>query len=217
LPQIAGARVSSIQVGQVAPLGPRGVPSGFVKDRVEGAIHAGSLGLSGDAQADLTVHGGPEKAVYGYALSSYDAWRKDFTEHAGLLQPGGLGENLTIGGQDETSVCIGDIVRIGGAVLQVTQPRQPCFKFALRFADNRMPRAMIRNGLCGWYYRVREPGVLTPDDSVILEERCNPDWPVTRFFRLITTRRVSAGELAELSAMEGLASQWRASARKGAL
>jgi MOSC domain-containing protein YiiM len=193
------------------------VPSGFVKGRVEGLIHAGPLGLSGDEQADLTVHGGLEKAVYGYALSSYDAWRKEFPEHAGLLQPGGFGENLTIDGQDETSVCIGDIVRAGGAVLQVTQPRQPCFKFALRFADNRMPRAMIRNGLCGWYYRVREPGVLTPGDAVVLEERPNDNWPVARFFRAITTHQARDAELLELATMKGLASQWRAIALKGSL
>lgn len=217
MPKDVSAKVTSIQVGRIAPLGPRGVPSGFVKDRIEGAIRAEPLGLAGDEQADLTVHGGLEKAVYGYALSSYDVWRKDFAEHAGLLLPGGLGENLTIDGQDETSVCIGDIVRVGGALLQVAQPRQPCFKFALRFADNRMPRAMIRNGLCGWYYRVREPGVLTSGDAVVLEARPNPDWPVARFFRSITTHQASAAELAELTTMEGLASQWRVSALKGAL
>ncbi|SFK50997.1 MOSC domain-containing protein YiiM [Methylocapsa palsarum] len=213
----AGIRISSIQAGRIAPLGPRGVLSGFVKDRVDGPISAGLLGLSGDEQADLTVHGGPEKAVYGYGLASYAAWRRAFPDHAGLLKPGGLGENLTIDGQEETSVCIGDIVRVGGAVLQVTQPRQPCFKLALRFADNGMPRAMIRNGLCGWYYRVLEPGVLTSGTAIVLEERPNPEWSVARFFRLITTHRVSEGELAELVAMNGLASQWRASALNGAL
>src|SRR5450631_4197048 len=189
MPTDASARIVSVQTGRVAPLGPRRVPSGFVKHGVNGPVHAGTFGLEGDEQADLTVHGGPDKAVYGYALSSYSIWLRDFSQHGALLIPGGLGENVTIEGLDETTVCIGDIVRVGTVVLQVSQPRQPCFKFALRFNDKHLPRAMMRNGLCGWYYRVLEPGTLGAGDAMTLQARPNPGWPVARFHRLTPVSR----------------------------
>jgi MOSC domain-containing protein YiiM len=203
------ASVVSVQVGRVAPLGAEGVPSAFVKRPVEGSVAVTMLGLEGDDQADPQVHGGPEKAVYAYALSSYAPWRSEFPEHAALWQPGGLGENLTIEGLDEHAVHLGDIVRIGSATLQVTQPRQPCFKFALRFGDRRLPRAMIRNGRSGWYYRVFEPGNLRAGDAVDLLERPNFAWPISRFNGLLAGKSWTATDLRELAALPGLGSAWR--------
>lgn len=211
IPTDAAGRIVSVQAGRSAPLGPQGVPSGFVKHVMEGRVRAGRLGLGGDEQVDLTVHGGPDKAVYGYALSSYAIWLRDFPQHRALLTPGGLGENLTIAEIDETTVHIGDIVRVGTAALQVSQPRQPCYKLALRFNDRHLPRAMIRNGCCGWYYRVLEPGTLGAGDLVTLQERPNPDWPIARFLRLIATRP-ALSDMAELAKLEGLAVHWREAA-----
>ena len=208
-PLVSGATLISVQVGRVAQLGPEGVPSAFVKCPVEGPIAVMAFGLAGDQQADLRVHGGPEKAVYGYALSSYAAWRHAFPEHDPLLVPGAFGENLTIGGMDEETVHIGDVVRIGSATLQVTQPRQPCFKFALRFADKRMPKAMIRNGRSGWYYRVVEAGVLAAGDRLDLRERPNPGWHIARFNRLLAGKFWAPQELTELASLAGLAQSWR--------
>lgn len=208
------ASIASVQVGPVAPLGPQGVPSGFVKWRTDSPVSVTRLGLAGDSQADLSVHGGPDKAVYGYAMSNYSIWLRDFPQHAELLVPGGLGENLTIEGLDESLVCIGDIVRIGTTILQVTQSRQPCFKFALRFDDRRMPSAMMKNGCCGWYYRVIDPGTVSAGDAVILGSRPNPAWTIARFRRLIANRSVGAAESAELGELEGLAAHWRRKARE---
>jgi MOSC domain-containing protein YiiM len=214
MPTDATARIVSVQAGRVAPLGPQGVPSGFVKHVVNGPVHAGKLGLEGDEPADLTVHGGPDKAIYGYALASYSVWLRDFPRHGALLTPGGLGENLTIEQLDETTVCIGDIVRVGTAALQVSQPRQPCFKFALRFNDKHLPRAMMRNGLCGWYYRVLEPGMLGAGDTMTLQARPNPNWSIARFHRLIAGLPAAPGDMAELTKLEGLAAHWREAARQ---
>ena len=205
--------LTSVQVGRIAPLGPDGVPSGFVKHTVDGPITVGPVGLEGDEQADLAAHGGSDKAVYGYGLSAYRRWLLEFPEHEQLLRPGGLGENLTISGLDETRVCIGDIVRIGAATLQVTQPRQPCFKFALRFDDPRLPQAMVANGLCGWYYRVLDGGAIAAGDVVTLDARPNPLWPIARFYRLIATRSATHADMAEFAVLEGLAEQWRKTAR----
>ena len=193
--------VKSVQIGRTAPLGPQAVPSGFVKRPVSGAVDVARTGILGDEQADLRVHGGPEKAVYGYAASRYDAWRANFPQHTVLLVPGGFGENLTIAGCDETTVCLNDIVLIGTCLLQVSQPRQPCFKFALRFADAAMPKAMVRNGYCGWYYRVLETGRLAAGDAVSLEERPHPLWSIDRVNRQIVQRRGTPEDKSEFAAI----------------
>jgi MOSC domain-containing protein YiiM len=208
------AALVSVQVGRIAPLGPEGVPSAFVKRRIEGAVGVATLGLSGDEQADLTVHGGPDKAVYGYAVANYPPWHRDFPEHAALWVPGGVGENLTIDGIAEADVHIGDIVRIGGVTLQVTQPRQPCYKFALRFADKRMPKAMVANGRSGWYYRVLEAGALATGDRLDLLERPNPGWPIVRFNRFITMKAPTADDYAEVARLTGLSAGWRTTAQQ---
>jgi MOSC domain-containing protein YiiM len=205
--------VLSVQVGPVAPLGPEEVPSGFVKSPMHGPVAVGRLGLVGDAQADLTVHGGPDKAVYCYPVEHYAAWRAELPEHAAVLQPGGFGENLTTSGLNEDSVCIGDIVRIGSALLQVTQFRQPCFKLALRFADNRLPKAMLRSGRSGWYASVLEEGTIVAGDRIVLVQRPNPAWPVSRLLALLTRRSAALEEMVELANMPGLAANWRATAR----
>lgn len=204
----------SIQTGPVAPLGPGRVPSGFVKFPQPGPVRIGLLGLQGDAQADSRVHGGPEKAVYGYAASHYPAWQVEFPEHAALLIGGGLGENLTIAGMDESDICVGDIHAIGSALLQVCQIRQPCFKFALRFGDSRPPKAMVKSGRSGWYYRVLKPGTVRPDDAVALRDRPNPDFALARFATIVYRNNATPAELERLADMTGLASQWQARARK---
>ena len=205
-PEGSAGTVRSVQIGRVAPLGPEGVPSAFVKQPVDGPIVVATLGLAGDEQADLRVHGGPDKAVYGYAYSNYAAWLKAYPQHAALLLPGGFGENLTLDACDESSVCLGDVVGIGTAVLQVTEPRQPCFKFALRFDDVAMARAMVKNGMSGWYYRVLTPGSLESGDTALLLERPHPTWSVERVNRQVVQRRGTAAEREEFQRLTSPAS-----------
>jgi MOSC domain-containing protein YiiM len=204
-----GPRVVSIHVGKVAPLGNEGVPSGFVKHAVVGPVNATPLGLLGDEQADHRVHGGPDKAVYGYSSSHYIAWRREYPHHSNLLVPGGLGENLAIESMTEADLCVGDIHCIGTTRLQVCQPRQPCFKFALRFDDKNLPKAMIRNGRSGWYYRVLVPGTISPGDRVELLERPNPSFPFTRLVELTTLGKATRAELEQMRNMPGLAMNWQ--------
>lgn len=204
--------LASIQVGTIAPLGPEGVPSGFVKRGVAGPVRVGRLNLEGDAQADLSVHGGVEKAVYAYASSRYGEWLADFPHHAARFVPGAFGENLTIDGMDETAICAGDVHAIGSARLQVCQPRQPCFKFALHFEDVRLPNAMVRSGRSGWYYRVVEEGVIAPGDSVTLVDRPNPDVDFTSLVALVYRRQASLDYLARLAEAEGVADWLKESA-----
>ena len=204
--------IVSVQVGQVAPLGPDGVASGFVKSPVSRPVAIGRLGLAGDAQADLRVHGGPDKAVYLYPSEHYTPWRRELPEHAAMLLPGAFGENLTTLGLNEDTICIGDVLRAGSALLQVTQPREPCFKLALRFADPRLPRALLRTGRSGWYARVLEAGAVESLNPIVVVEQLNPTWPVSRLVRLITHRPTTLEDIVELSDLPGLAAHWRRTA-----
>jgi MOSC domain-containing protein YiiM len=202
-------RVASIHVGKVAPLGIEGVQSSFVKHATTGPVNVTPLGILGDEQADLRLHGGPDKAVYGYGSSHYAAWREEYPQHGNLLVPGGLGENLAIEGMTEADLCVGDVHGIGTVQLQVCQARQPCFKFALRFNDKSMPKAMIRNGRSGWYYRVLIPGVLSQGDRVVLIERPNPGFAFARLVELTTPGKATRAELEQMRAMPGLALNWQ--------
>jgi MOSC domain-containing protein YiiM len=199
-------RLHSIQVGKVAPLGPQAVPSGFVKTTVGLRTAVRDLGLDGDEQADLRVHGGPEKAVYGYSLSHYQSWKADFAEHSSKLIAGGFGENLTIEGITEADICVGDVHRIGTAALQVCQPRQPCFKLALHFNDKRLPAAMVKSGRSGWYYRVLSPGDLGPGDQIELVDRPHPGFSFLRLLAFVNSGTVTNDEIVALSNMPEVAS-----------
>jgi len=203
------AILSSVRTGRAAPLGPEGVLSGFVKHVVEGPVAVTPLGLAGDQQADLKVHGGPEKAVYGYAGSHYALWRAEQPQHTARMTEGAMGENLTIAGLEEGGICVGDVHAIGTALLQVCQPRQPCFKMALRFEDSRLPKAFVKSGRSGWYYRVLRPGTLASGDAVTLQDRPHPDFAFTRLIEIVYHGKVTPAELACMAEMEGLASQWR--------
>ena len=205
-----GPTLLSVQTGKVAPLGPEAVPSGIIKTARAGAVAVGPLGLDGDEQADLEVHGGPEKAVYAYAAAHFPDWAARFPHLA--FAGGAMGENLTIAGLEEKDICVGDVHAIGTALLQVCQPRQPCFKFNLLHGDL-VASAMIKSFQSGWYYRVLAPGTLGAGDSVLLQARPNPDFPFPRLVEIVYRKRGERADLIRMAEMEGLAAQWRERAK----
>lgn len=205
-----GAVLKGIFVGQPAPLGASGMPSAFIKRPVDGAVDVGPTGLAGDRQADLQVHGGPDMAVYAYPLEHYERWAAEFPEHAAIWGMGSLGENLSMTGWDEAGMCVGDTVRLGAALLQVTRPRKPCFKLALRFNDVRLPRRLTESGRCGWYFRVLEPGTIAPGMQAELVDRPHPSWSIRRLNALSANPASDTDALAELAAVPELAANWRA-------
>jgi len=207
------AKLLSVQSGKIAPLGPNKVLSGFVKISHDGPVKIGPLGLEGDEQADPKVHGGPEKAVYAYAASNYVAWQIEYPALQTLFVPGGLGENLTIDGMSETTIHVGDIHAIGSALLQVCQPRQPCFKLALRFGNKHLPKAMVQNGRSGWYYRVLQPGTIGAGDDIFLREQPNPDFAFSRLVAIVNHGNATMDEITRMANMPGLASKWQSLAR----
>jgi MOSC domain-containing protein YiiM len=200
------ARIASLRVGRIAPLGPDRVASAIIKSAVSGPINAGALGLDGDHQADLSVHGGPEKAIYAYPSARYPNWAGAFPDLATRFVAGAMGENLTVDGMVEDDLCVGDVHAIGGALLQVCQPRQPCFKLALALGESRLGKHMVRTGHSGWYYRVLREGPITVGDELVLTERPNPGFVFPRLVTIVNRGGATLTELQDLAAMQGLAS-----------
>lgn len=149
----------------------RTVRTGIFKEPVAGRAMLGRLNLTGDGQADLENHGGEHKAVYAYPVEHYDHWRDELGRHD--LVPGQFGENLTVVGLTEETVNVGDIFRMGDAVVQVSQPRSPCFKLGIRMGLPDFPKRFLRSGLVGFYLRVLEEGLVGADDAVV-RERAGP-------------------------------------------
>lgn len=204
----------AVHIGRIARLenagrGGRGLNTAFIKTPVTGAITVHSLGLAGDEQGNLRFHGGAEKAVYGYPVSGYAGWRADFPDMADCFGPGAIGENLVIEGQNETTMCIGDIVRCGTATLQIAQIREPCRTLAAVFGTARVVHAMTRSGRCGWYYRVLEPGTVAAGDAHTIIDRPNPNWTVARFAAFAAARSGTVAAIAELTTMPGLTPAWQ--------
>src|SRR5215213_4616075 len=144
-------RILSVNVGlpRAVEWGGERVITGIYKEPVEGRVWMGRTNLDGDGQADLTVHGGPSKAVYVYPSEHYPLWR---AELPGLDLPwGAFGENLTIAGLSETEVCIGDRFRIGEGEVMVTEPRMPCYKLAGKLARPEIIREFLESGRSGFY------------------------------------------------------------------
>lgn len=180
--------------------------TGFFKQPVDGPAWLGRTNLAGDGQGDTRNHGGPDKAVLCYAAAHYPAWRAELAFPA--LPHGAFGENFTILGLDETAVCLGDVYTIGSARVQVSQPRQPCWKIAARWRMKDLTARVERNGRTGWYLRVLEEGEVTPGDPVLLEERLHPEWSVARATGVLRNRSDLAGA-ATLAALPPLAESLR--------
>lgn len=145
------------------------VSTAIFKEPVDGTIPVRRLNLDGDRQADLTVHGGPYKAVYAYPEEHYDYWRDLLPQMPSSL--GAFGENLTTREVLEKDLCIGDRVRIGSALLQVAQPRMPCYKLQVRFDRDDMTKLFAVSRRCGFYFSVIEEGEVKRGDTIELVQR----------------------------------------------
>jgi MOSC domain-containing protein YiiM len=158
------------------------VQTAIFKEPVAGAVAIRELNLAGDQQADLTVHGGPEKAVYAYPAGHYNYWRKQLSDVS--LRWGAFGENLTTAGLREDTLCIGDLLKIGSAVLRVTQPRMPCYRLELRFNRDDMIKRFLVSGRSGFYLSVIDPGNVGAGSRVEILDRDPDSVTITDIVRL---------------------------------
>lgn len=206
--------VQSLQVGMPRTYGIPGVSapedrpwtSGIVKEPVDGPLWLSTTQLEGDGQADLVHHGGPDMALLAYGAEHYPLWRAEL----GLpdLPSGAFGENLTVSGLAEATVCIGDLYRLGEALLQVSQPRSPCWKLARRWRMPDLAARVQKTGRTGWYLRVLQEGHVAPRQELVLLERPYPLWTIER-----VSRAAFGGTpdplAAELAACPALSETWR--------
>ena len=170
-------QIQGIQVGSARKvlIGGRAVLTAIRKTAVAGPVAVQALGLAGDEQADLSVHGGLEKAVYAYPCEHYAFWREQ-RALAGVcgiddqLPFGSMGENLTLSGLLEADVWVGDVLEFANCSLRVEQPREPCFKFNAAMGFNTAVKVMAQSGFCGFYLAVHQAGSLLAGESFALHQ-----------------------------------------------
>jgi MOSC domain-containing protein YiiM len=207
-------RLVSIQVGRPREVewSGRTVRTSIFKHPIPGPVRVRELNLEGDEQSDLSVHGGAEKAVYAYPSEHYPYWRERLP---GVELPwGAFGENLTTEGLSETSLAIGDRLRIGSADFQVTQPRMPCYKLGIRFGDPDMVQRFLESGRSGFYLAVLQEGAVAPGDAIEVLSRVHEGITVADIARLFTAKDPAPDLLRRAVATEALPEGWREHFRK---
>jgi MOSC domain-containing protein YiiM len=210
-------RLISVNVGRPREVTWKGiqVSTAIFKSPVEGPIDVKRLNLRGDQQADLSVHGGPHKALYAYPSEHYPYWRQQLPQAD--LASGAFGENLTTEGLFEDSLHIGDRLRIGSALLMVTQPRVPCYKITIRFDRDDMIKRFIKSNTSGFYFAVVEEGQLAPGDSIEIVHRDPAAVSVTDINHLYYGGRHRGDLLHRAVNLEALPESWRDHLRQRAV
>ncbi|HEY0701576.1 MAG TPA: MOSC domain-containing protein [Candidatus Acidoferrales bacterium] len=167
--------------------------TGIFKQPVAGRIQLRRLNLDGDRQADLTVHGGPYKAVYIYPHEHYEYWKKALPNRE--IPIAVFGENFTTEGLLESDVHIGDTFAVGSAEITVTQPRQPCYKLNVRFDDNHMVQRFLRSGRSGFYVQVTKPGEVAAGDEITVLSRDPRQVSIAEFNRIFTAKTLTPADV----------------------
>jgi len=192
--------------------------SAIMKRPREGAVQVLEDGLAPDEQADTRHHGGPDMALHLYPLDHHDDWAEVLGPHPLLAELGSFGSNLAVRGLTEDMVHIGDRFRLGskrtGALIEISQPRQPCWKIEHRFGTKGMVARIIQTGRCGWYFRVIETGEVAAGDSLERVALGVRDWSVARVFGALMAGKATAAELAELAALAPLSAKLREKAAR---
>lgn len=207
-------RVLSLRVGLPQDYGVAGAPkpmdrpwrTGFFKEEAGRPTFLGRTNLQGDGQADLRHHGGPDKALCVYPASRYPYWRERLGR---ALEFGAFGENITLSALDESSACLGDIFKIGQALVQISQPRSPCWKLARRWREKYLALWFQQTGYTGWYMRVLKEGVVAQAQPFELQERPYPQWPIMRVHRVRYDESRSLQDARELADCPALGESWR--------
>jgi len=207
--------VVSIQIGRPTALGgDEPWVTSILKTPVSAPLMLDWLDLEGDEQADLSVHGGRDKAVCVYSSDHFPFWQATLARPD--LGPGAFGENFTVSGLVEQTICLGDVFEIGEAVVQVSQPRSPCWKLGRKWERLDLPKLVLREGRTGWYFRVLQPGIVAPEQALTLTERPYASWTIAAVNRLAYAKKSEGlqDERRALAECPALAESWRASLRE---
>lgn len=183
------------------------VLTGIFKEPVEGSVRVGKLNLDGDRQADLTVHGGAEKAIYAYPAEHYPYWQHELPDVA--FSWGRFGENLTTEGLREDTLCIGDHLQVGSAVVTVTQPRLPCYKLELRFGRDDMIKRFLRGRRYGFYFSVEQEGEVSAGSAIEFLSRDPNRVTVPDISRLYLSKEPDHALLERAVSVSALPRSWK--------
>lgn len=184
------------------------VTTGIFKQPVDGPRQLDLLNLDGDRQADLSVHGGPNKAVYGYPLEHYALWRAELPELA--FEAGMFGENFTTEGLNEAELLIGERFRVGTAEVRVSEPRMPCYKLGVRFGQADMVKRFLASRRSGFYFAVVQPGMVTAGDEFIRLERPDHGVTVADITRVFAFEKDDHTTIRQITELENFSESWRA-------
>ena len=214
------AKLVSIQIGlpktlpanPQSPLASKAWFTGFHKSSVACEVLVKTTGIVGDGQADLKNHGGPDKAICVYPSEHFCDWEAFLNKNA--FPAGGFGENLTVAGLLESDVCIGDTYRIGQLLVQVSQPRQPCWKLARRWDCKTLTPEVQRTGKTGWYFRVLEPGKISAGMEIDLVEKstcadAESGWTIKIANQIIYDQNADISLIEALASFEPLSQSWK--------
>lgn len=189
----------------------RTISTAIFKQPVDEPVEVTELGIVGDEQADKSVHGGPDKAIYAYSEANYAWWRDRLQGRD--LQAGEFGENLTVSSMTDDEVCVGDIYGIGegkqGIRVQVTQPRTPCMKLGVKMNMPAFVKQFHQAARTGFYLRVLETGEIRAGDSIVLLSRTEPCMSISSVYELMFSREASAEKIHSAMQLEGLSETWR--------
>jgi len=202
-------RILSIQVGvpRTFQYGGQNVVTSIFKKQVPGPVRLRTLNLEGDTQSDLKVHGGRDKAVYAYSYDAYDWWKR--TRPNDTFESGAMGENLSVDQMPEDQLFIGDTFEIGEAVVQITQPRFPCYKLGMKFNDPAILKQFMKLERPGIYFRVLKEGEIDVQQEFELIDQEAVRISVHELFTINRTAPADPSRIREILKLKSLNEQWR--------
>ncbi|KAJ5642459.1 hypothetical protein N7490_006459 [Penicillium lividum] len=201
-------KLIEVRTGKAKPVFGLPIQSAIFKSVRYGSTPVNKLGCRGDEHV-YEFHGGPDKALLQYCSRHYDTWGQELPGNAHLFRLGSFGENLVAQKANERNTCIGDIVRIGNVVAQVSLPRQPCYKLNHRFQEKNMSRLTQERFRTGWYYRILQEGSIQAGDDIVLLERPHPMWTVARVQHYLYTEKENMDMMKELAELVSLGMEIR--------
>ena len=184
----------------------------FNKTPIKRWVNVTVNGIAGDEQADKENHGGLDKAVLMYSSDHFEYWQKQLGVPA--IAAGAFGENLTVSGLDESKVCLGDRFSINDVLLEVSQPRKPCWKLARHWHLHGLPKLVVKTGYCGWYCRVIQKGRFKPETTIVRATNPNPEWSIRRAHQVFHQSPVNTDELDELLSLAVLSKSCKTSTKR---
>jgi len=209
--QILGT-LNNIFIGKAEPFLKKGSDRAFEsainKKLISETVHVNEMGIIGDEVGDKKIHGGINKAVHLYPSEHYDFWKKELTQSELLNSFGAFGENLSSTGFTEKDVCLGDEIKIGTCVFEVVQTRLPCWKLNVRFEQDNMSRLMQDSMKTGWYFKVIQNGEMTAGDDIILINRPNEMWTLSKVLDVLFVDKLNYDALETLSKLK-LVPSWQ--------